>query len=260
MPTAERMPSVQVMPLLRRHANTLSGLLLLGVLALAGLSAMRWLSDPVRFPLTVVEVKGEFRYLLKEDLQEAMASFVSGGFFTVNVSAIRAAAEQLPWVYQASVKRVWPATLRVVIVEQQPVAYWGEHGFLNAQGDSFVPERAAGSAGLPRLSGPPGQEKKVLGHYRQVLNILAPLGLQVARVALDERRAWTVYLDNGVELRLGRAEPWQRLQRFVRAYPGIFAGRIAELQGVDLRYSNGFSVLWQELAADSGAGKPGKSG
>lgn len=260
MPAPERTPSLPLMPLLRRHAHTLSGLLLLGMLALACMAGVRWLSDPLNFPITVVEVKGEFRYLLKEDLQAAMAPFVSGGFFTVDVSAIRAAAEQLPWLYQASVKRVWPAMLRVEIVEQQPVAHWGERGYLNAAGESFEPERAASTAALPRLSGPPGQEQKVLAHYHQVVNTLTPLGLQVARVDLDERRAWQVYLDNGIELRLGRAEPWQRLQRFVRAYPGIFAGRIAELQGVDLRYSNGFSVLWQELAADTGVGNQDKSG
>lgn len=260
MTVRERMPSWELRPLLRRHARTLSGLLLLGVLAGCGLIGTRWLSDPLRFPLAVVEVKGEFRYLLKEELQEAMAPYVSGGFFTVNVAAIRAAAERLPWVYRASVKRVWPATLRVDIVEQTPVAHWGEHAFLNAQGQSFEPERPASTPQLPGLSGPPGQEQKVLEHYHQVLDALAPLGLQVARVTLDERRAWSVYLDNGVELRLGRAEPWQRLARFVRAYPDLLAGREAELQGVDLRYSNGFSVLWQTVAADSRAAKTGKSG
>lgn len=260
MPAPERTPSLQLMPLLRHHRHTLSGLVLLLLLALACLAGVRWLSDPLNFPITVVEVKGEFRYLLKEDLQAAMAPFVSGGFFTVNVSAVRAAAEQLPWVYQASVKRIWPAMLRVEIVEQQPFAHWGERGYLNAAGEPFEPERTASTVDLPWLSGPTGQEQKVLEHYRQVVTTLTPLGLQVARVDLDERRAWQVYLDNGIELRLGRAEPWQRLQRFVRAYPGIFAGRIAKLQGVDLRYSNGFSVLWQELAADTGVGNQGKSG
>jgi cell division protein FtsQ len=257
MLAAERIPSLQLMPMLRRHAHTVSGLLLLGVLALAGMTAMRWLSDPVRFPLSVVEVKGDFRYLLKEELQSAMAPYVTGGFFTIDVAAVRAATERLPWVYRASVKRIWPATLRVEITEQQPVARWGEHGYLNVKGEPFEPEHAASISDLPMLSGPAGQEHKVLEHYRQVVTMLQPLGLQVVRVALDERRAWLVYLDNGVELRLGRAEPWQRLQRFVRAWPDIFADRVAELRSVDLRYSNGFSVLWQDLAAGAGAGKPG---
>jgi cell division protein FtsQ len=260
MATPERNPFRLLPALLRRHARTLSGLALLGLLALGGMAAMHWLSDPVRFPLSVVEVKGEFRYLHKKTLQAAVAPAITGGFFTVNVAAIRAAAERLPWVYRASVKRVWPATLRIAIAEQQPVAHWGEHGYLNAHGESFLPKQPADTPVLPMLSGPAGQEKKVLDQYHRVVSTLAPIGLKVQRVALDERRAWQVTLDSGVILRLGRAEPWQRLARLVRAWPEIFAGRVAELQAVDLRYSNGFSVLWQTLATGTGADKAGKQG
>jgi len=51
-----------------------------------------------------------------------------------------------------------------------------------------------------------------------------------------------------VQLELGRVNSWLRLQRFVRAYPAVFEGRMDKLQRVDLRYSNGFSVYWQEAA------------
>ena len=257
MATTRRNPLQPLAALLRRHTRTLSGLVLLGLLALGGMATMHWLSDPQRFPLSVVEVKGEFRYLRKESLQAALAPAVNGGFFTVNVAAIRAAAERLPWVYRASVKRIWPATLRIVVVEQQPVAHWGEHGYLNAHGESFTPARPADTPDLPMLSGPAGQEGKVLEQYHRVVAALAPIGQQVQRVALDQRRAWQVTLGNGVVLRLGRGEPWQRLARLVRAWPEVFAARVAELQAVDLRYSNGFSVLWQTLATGSGAGKQG---
>lgn len=257
MPRREQTVMQQVLQLMQLHARTLSGLLLLVVLALATVLGMRWLADPYRFPLAVVEVKGDFRYLGKADLQAAIAPYVGEGFFTVDVAAIRIAAEQLPWVHKASVRRVWPETLRVQIVEQQPVAHWQEDGYLNAQGESFFPQHKADALDLPQLQGPQGQEQKVLGHYRQVVQTLAPLGLRVQQLALDERRTWSVQLNDEVQLWLGRSGPWQRLQRFVHAYPGVFAGRLAELQRVDLRYSNGFSVLWDKTDADSAAGSKG---
>ena len=52
-----------------------------------------------------------------------------------------------------------------------------------------------------------------------------------------------------VELDLGRADTRRRLQRFVQAWPGVFVDRVDELQRVDLRYSNGFSVRWQQATA-----------
>lgn len=257
MPGREQGLQQQLLQQLRLRARTLSGLLLLGMLAALTAQGMRWLTDPYRFPLTVVEVRGAFHYLEKADLQAAIAPFVEQGFFTVDVAAIRTATEALPWVSKAAVRRIWPETLRVQVVEQEPVARWQTDGYLNAQGEAFFPAQPAAGLELPALDGPRGQERKVLAHYREVVKTLEPLGLAVRQVALDERRAWVLELDNGVQLQLGRSEPWQRLARFVRAWPGLFAGRMDELQRVDLRYSNGFSVLWEASDADSAAGAQG---
>lgn len=247
----------RLLDMVRSQTRTLTGLLLLAVLASTVLLGKQWLSDPWRFPLSVVEVKGDFRYLDKQQLQTAVAPHATGGFFTVDVAAIRTAAEQLPWVHRARVKRIWPETLRLQIEEQQPVALWGERGFLNTLGEPFVPEATGISLELPSLAGPDGQELKVLENFKRVSATLAPLGIKVTRMELDNRRAWHLQLDNAVLLELGRADARQRLQRFVRAYPSIFAGRLDELQHVDLRYSNGFSVFWKQAVLENTDGKQG---
>ena len=258
MPRSQQ-PSLQqrLLGVVSSHARTLTGLLLVAVLASTVFLGKQWLSDPWRFPLSVVEVKGDFRYLDRQQLQAAVVPYATGGFFTVDVAAIRTAAEQLPWVHKARVKRIWPETLRLQIEEQQPVALWGEHGFLNKGGEPFVPEATDISLVLPSLAGPDGQELKVLENFQRVAETLAPLGIKVTRMELDNRRAWHLQLDNAVLLELGRADAGQRLQRFVRAYPSIFAGRLDDLQHVDLRYSNGFSVYWKQAILENTAGKQG---
>ena len=130
----EKLSTVQMIAaLLKDNVRTVNGLVLITILLAMMSLAKHWLSDPYRFPLEVVEVKGDFRYLDKQRLQDAVAAHVEGGFFTVDVNAIRTAAEQLPWVYKAAVKRVWPATLRISIEEQQAIARWGEQGYLNSE-------------------------------------------------------------------------------------------------------------------------------
>lgn len=246
-----------VISLLKRHARTLTGVALLSVLAGTMAFARGWFSDPYRFPLEVVEVKGNFRHLDKLALQEALASHVDGGFFNVDVGTIRGAAEALPWVYKATVRRVWPATLRINIEEQQAIARWGEDGYLNSHGEPFFPEALVDTRPLPRLAGPEGHEQNVLESYRRVSQTLAQLDLDVTRLELDNRRAWSMELGDNVVLELGRADTARRLQRFISAYPTVFAERIADLRRVDLRYSNGFSVHWQQLAATPEAGTQG---
>ena len=243
--------------LLRSHVRTLSGLLLLLVLAISVMFGMQWLSDPYRFPLSVVKVTGDFRFLQKQQLQAAVAPHAQGGFFTVDVVAVRSAAESLPWIYKASVQRIWPATLHLHVEEQQPIAHWGERGFLNRFGEPFFPDQAGVVADLPWLAGPEGQELRVLENYQRIAKTLARIGVRTSRLELDNRRAWHLQLAGGVQLELGRADAWKRLQRFLVAYPSVFAGRLAELQRVDLRYSNGFSVYWQRATAQDSAGRQG---
>ena len=252
MPGAERKLQWQPVRLLRRHSRTLSGLLLLGVLAVLTAAGLRSLTDPRYFPLGVVEITGEFRYLDREQLQQAIVPFVHSGFFSVDVAAVRRVAEQLPWVHRASVQRVWPETLRIQIEEQQPVVHWRESGFLNPQGIAFFPEHGASGLELPWLSGPAGQERRVLEQYHRVRAVLAALGLDLQRLTIDERRAMQLQLAGGVQLDLGRAQPWQRLERFVRAWPEVLAARQSQLRSIDLRYSDGFSVVWEPQVSQDG--------
>jgi cell division protein FtsQ len=240
---------------LQAHFRSLTGLLLLALLAISVLQGVEWLQDPYRFPLRVVEIEGELRHLQKEPLQQGLAPHIEGGFFSVDVAGIREVVEDLPWVYEARVKRVWPDILSVTIEEQDPIARWGEDGFLNRYGESFVPGHMHELNGLARLSGPEGHERTVLEQYQVMARMLAALDMQVTRVVLDQRRAWHMELANGVRLELGRTDTYRRLQRFVQTYEDVFATRLDELRRVDLRYSNGFSVDWRQASTTADEGK-----
>ena len=94
MPARKSPSAMQIfILLLRNNARTLSGLLLITLLVVLMGLGMQWFTDPYRFPLNVVEVNGDFRYLDREQLERSIAPHTEGGFFTVDVAAICAAAE-----------------------------------------------------------------------------------------------------------------------------------------------------------------------
>ena len=67
--------------------------------------------------------------------------------------------------------------------------------------------------------------------------------------------SWRVQLSNGLTVEVGRHDPMQRVERFVRVYPAILAAANGRLVAVDLRYSNGFAVRWEAMnEAIKGAG------
>lgn len=237
-----------------RHRPRLRVPLWIG-LALIAIPALWWLldtlADPRFMPVTAVRVDGEFRHQTRAQLHAEISGYATGGFFSVDADAVRRAALRLPWVASASVRRVWPDTLQVVVTEHKPVAHWGANALLNEQGAVFTPAVESFPPGLPLLLGPPGLETMVIERMARINTALQPLRQHVQRLALDERRAWSVTLNNGVELLLGREDIDARVQRYVAAYPSALELRVTQLTAVDLRYTNGFAARWAPAVTTS---------
>ncbi len=221
-----------------------AGLLALLITALlAGLLAR--LTDPGTLPITRIRVEGRIAHLDEAMLRRAVAGRVQGGFFGVDVAAVRAAVEALPWVDRARVRRIWPDTLQIRVTEQVPVAIWNDTGLVNRRGGVFRPQAATWPADLPRLYGPAGRSAWLAGRYREFAASLQPAGLGIAALRVDARGAVRLRLANGIEVVLGREARSARLARFVRVWRKALAAEAARIARVDLRYGSGLAVQWK---------------
>ncbi len=200
---------------------------------------------PRLLPLEAVRFDGDLGRLRESDLRAAVADHLQGGLLGVDVAAIRDAVEVLPWVASVSVRRVWPDALRITVNEQVPIAQWGGSALMNAQAQVFRPQ-ALPEHTLPALAGPPGSAQRVLAQYRALEQRLAPIGLGVSGLTLDERRAWTLALAEGGQIRLGREAITERVARLVAAWPQLSSAQSSPLAVADLRYPNGFALRWQD--------------
>lgn len=217
------------------------------VCSVIGLALMlNWMQDTAQWPVRTVRVEGQLLQLDKAALQQEVMPLAENGFFNLDVSRIQQRVKQMAWVDQVSVRRVWPDQLTVRVLEQKPVARWGDKGFLNARAQLFEPGQPANLSGLPQLQGPQGYEERVLGMYLRLLEMVHPLRLGIDKLRLDARRTWQVQLSNGLTVEVGRTDPEGRIARFVRVYPAILATGNGQVVAVDLRYSNGFTVRWQQ--------------
>jgi cell division protein FtsQ len=230
-----------------------------GMLTAGGVWVWGWLSDPHTLPIRSVRVEGAFVHLKTAELEHALAGKVAGGFFNVDIGAIQQVLRRQPWVDQVAVRRVWPDALQIRVTEQKPLARWGDKGMVNERGEWFDAPQDASVAKLPEFDGPDGLQEMLTARYREVETMLAPLGLNVTRLQLSERRAWRMTLNDGLELRLGRDGVERRLQRFVEVYPGVLKQQLARIAAVDLRYTNGFAVQWKPDASKGASGATGES-
>ena len=195
-------------------------------------------------PIRSIEINGPFQRVSALQIEEAISDELEDGFVSADLRGIQRRIVELPWIDQALVARRWPSRLRITVTEQVPAAIWGETGLLNVRGELFVTNARHIPAELPRLSGPENRSADVAKRYLDVRGRLIPVGLDLRRVHLDARGAWDMTLHNGVEVRLGRRDVDQRTDLFLDIVADIITGRAAEIEYVDMRYSNGFTIGW----------------
>jgi len=112
-------------------------------------------------------------------------------------------------------------------------------------------------ADLPVLEGPEGTESEVLRRYGEIAPLLSSVSRRVVLLSLDERRAWRIELDNGIQLVLGQNQNNAALRRFVRVFYAVLQAQPSQLERVDLRYTNGFAVLWKAKPLTQSEGEQG---
>ncbi len=208
--------------------------------------------------IAAIVVQGDVTHNSAATLRANVAPRLAGNFFTLDLQQARQAFEAVPWVRKAVVRRQFPNKLRVVLEEHRAEAFWGEDAesrLVNSFGEVFEanPEDA-GEDDMPRLVGPEGSSAQVLAMYRVLQPVLQPLELAMEQVVLSGRGGWTLHLDSGAVVELGRGpagEVLARSERFARTLTQVTAkyGRKPEaLVTADLRHRDGYAVKLRGVA------------
>ena len=224
--------------------RVLAWLLAVALVALPVVAVLNGWVGAGHWPLSRLRANGQFERVPAEQLQQALAPHAARGFFAVDLDAAQHAVEQLPWVEHARVRKQWPDTLEVQLQEHEPFAFWGQDRLLSVRGKLFPLPADLARERMPRLDGPDARSAEVVEMYQQARELFAPLGYGVEQLAMDARGSWSLTLDNGMEVVVGRDDARARLQRFTRMLPTLLAGQARPLARADLRYTNGFTLAW----------------
>jgi cell division protein FtsQ len=221
--------------------------LLLFVLAAGGVA---WVYNGMiaqeRWPIRWLEIDGPFERVNAEQVRASLAPLVNGSFFTVNTRVIREIASVMPWVASVSVQKTWPDTVQVTIHEHAPVVHWVDGYLLDANGKPFTVPSANEIQGLPWLESPPGQLELVFENWKKFDDKLEAISQRVERLTLDARGSWSAHLSGGTEVKFGKGEIFKNLDMLISTWAGLMQDQALPPVSVDLRYTNGFAVLWSQ--------------
>jgi cell division protein FtsQ len=207
------------------------------------------------FTLREVRVGGELAHVTRGEIEGVVQRDLRGNFLTLDLAATSGSFEKLPWVRKASVRRLWPARLDVVLEEHVPLARWAGAALVNTHGEVF---QAAYGGKLPVFIGPKGMAREIAIQFRYFRGSLQTIGQTPVQVQVSPRRAWELKLESGATLVLGREQVEARLARFVAVHDRTLARLGRDVDYVDLRYSNGFAVRVPELRHEKAEPKRGR--
>jgi cell division protein FtsQ len=246
-------------------ASLLFMLVLLGLLA----AALLWLLRAPALNIRAIQLEGDLQRNSVATIRANATPRLAGNILSIDLDKARAAFETVPWVRQAALRRIWPDRLAVHLSEHHPVALWlgddGNERLVNDFGDVF--EANVGDVEdepLPQFSGPDGSSVQMLGLYRRLQPLFAAYQLQLEALQLSGRGSWSLELDTGASVVLGRGsedELVARSERFLRTL-GQVTGRFErDLEHADLRHADGYAVRLRGITttivpAGSAAKKP----
>ncbi|WP_432696306.1 cell division protein FtsQ/DivIB [Marinobacterium sp. YM272] len=221
-----------------------------GILTSGSRDLWRWLDGPV----AQIEVVGAVRHLDKAAIANELAASLDKPLLELDLAPLREQVIANPWVHDASISRQWPPSLEVRLVEEVPVARWSDKGLLNHQGDIFWPALKPEYASLPMLSGPAHETVRIMEQFHDLNRMFAASGMKLTGLTLEPRGAWTIELDNGIQVVAGREKLIPRLKRFLTVYQLSLADRSEQIEQIDIRYTNGIAVRWRAEEKSENAG------
>ncbi len=224
--------------------------LYVAVLLMLVSAAFVWLYHSPYFPIRRIDINGKLIRSDRRQLQRLAQEHIQGSILKADLNIAQEAFSRQPWIAKAEVRRRLPDVVEIILVEREPVARWSDGRLLDSEGNLFSAELDDESK-LPVFEGLDDTGKIMISRWRYFQAGLTPLGLKVKKLTCTARAAWTLELNNGLVIRLGREKEEERFKRFVTAWPLELRSRAESLDYVDMRYSDGFAVRMKDTAKPS---------
>lgn len=206
-----------------------------------------------KFPIRSVKVSGEFFHLNENKLQKRLEKHLIANYFNVNLLEVREAAEALPWIEKAWVKKEWPDSVVIKIEERVAIANWGKDQLISQHQKIFSSDEVKHLDQLPTFYGIDEYAPLMLNRFNEIKSTLGPLGLSVKTLKLEDRFSWHVTLNDGLKLVIDEVDFMKKLERFVELYQTMPSIDRPYIDQADLRYENGLAIKWKKKHGKSDA-------
>tara|TARA_B100001093_G_scaffold424448_1_gene417614 strand:- start:305 stop:1111 length:807 start_codon:yes stop_codon:yes gene_type:complete len=196
--------------------------------------------------ITAISIISNLNHVRKSTLTEILRNEVRGGYISADLEQLKNVLQTDPWIEKVKIRRVWPSSLEITIVEETPIARWGVAGFLNSMGKQLSTFDKTELLDLPLLKTNFISAEKMMEQYKIFSEQLFFIGLKIEELEYDRSGSWRINTADSFQIFLGRDGLLEKLKRFNQVWLSQLRERRTDIDHVDLRYSNGMAVAWRE--------------
>ncbi|MBT7408574.1 MAG: FtsQ-type POTRA domain-containing protein [Methylococcales bacterium] len=201
--------------------------------------------DPKAFPISHIIINEEVKNVSSAMIEDAIKDELNVGFFKIELDRVSQKILSLPWVNQVKVKKIWPSSIKITIVEQIAVARWSEQFIIDQDGKLFSPIVLSDKQLLPLFLGGKKDIKKMISIYGLLDKSIEKMGVSITSL-MFKNNLWSLVLSNDINVILGKKDIAFRFKRFSELFKNQLNKQERKIDQIDLRYSNGFAVKWKQ--------------
>lgn len=235
----------------KKGVRLVSWVVVVALVGVVGYEAYGVLARATFLKLERIEVT-TLKRLTRQDVLTQAGVNPGDDMLSIRLSRIGEQLAKNPWVEKVKVRRYFPHTLIIDIVEREPVAVvnMGYLYYLDKNGEIFKPLTVGDQLDYPVLTGITEEDmgKDPSGSKEALKNVLELIALlkggtvfalsDVSEIHYDKGYGFTLFsAQGGVPVRLGSSDFSDKLMRFARIYKDLQA-QMPNLQYIDLDYSD----------------------
>ena len=190
------------------------------------------------FTIKNVDIKGTY-HLDQKNILKIINSYNKKNIFNVSLKNIYNEIKQNTWVEEVSIKKIYPNTLEIDLIEKEPIAIWQNKSVyhLITKNGEIISEANLNNfkKHLPIIIG--RNAHKNVYSILQILNIDKNLTKNIWSLTFVNERRWDIHFNQGLTIRLPSTsvkEAWEKIILLSKKF-NILSLDLTEL---DLRSSN----------------------
>lgn len=202
------------------------------------------------FRITEISIAGR-RKLAEGEVLAAAGVTPDSSLLFLDVDDARRGLEAMPWIAQATVRKLYPGHLRIEIEEREPFAIWQKNGALSVvavDGTVLGPLGERPVSGLPQVVGYGAAAKA--RDFLSLVDRYPVIREQLRASILVADRRWNLKLKSGLDIRLPETGVEAALDRLVTLdRDKKLLSR--DLTAIDLRLADRVSVRLSDEAGQA---------